>query len=463
MEKQIRKRNMDLTSGSIWNKILIFALPLAASSILQQLFNSADVAIVGHFAGSRALAAVGSNGAVINLLVNIFVGLSVGANVIIARYLGQRNEERVHKAVHTAILVAILSGLIIMFLGIIITKPILELMSTPDDIIDLAVVYLRIYFLGMPFMMVYNFGAAILRSMGDTKRPFLCLLISGIVNVILNLFFVIVCKLSVAGVAIATVSSNIISACMVIYFLTHEEGPVKLSLKELSIDGRILKDITKIGLPAGLQGVVFSFSNICAQSALNTLGSDVVAGSAAALNFEYFVFFLLNAFTQACVTFTSQNYGAGNFARCKRVTLLCSIMGTVFPTILSAAFLLLGETALKFYTTEPAVIAVGLVRMRYCLVFQFTSALMDVLSGSMRGLGYSLLPAILSLIGSCGLRLLWIYTIFPQAPSFERLLVVYPVTWAMTSLSMLIAYMWVSRRVMKTKIPAMANTKDVKI
>ncbi len=446
-----KQRETNLTSGSLWNKILMFALPLAASSILQQLFNSADVAVVGHFAGSRALAAVGSNGAVINLIINIFVGLSVGANVIIARYLGEGNRAKVHRAVHTAILVAFISGLIITAIGLAVTKPILTLMSTPDDIIDLAVVYLRIYFLGMPFMMLYNFGSAILRSRGDTKRPFICLLVSGVVNVILNLFFVIVCGLSVAGVAIATVISNVISAGMVIYFLTHEESAVKLSLRDLRIDMRILKEITKIGLPAGLQGMVFSFSNICTQSALNTLGSDVVAGSAAALNFESFVYFLLNSFSQACVTFTSQNYGAGEYGRCKRIALLSSVMGTIFPTALSVIFLMLGKTALHFYTVEPAVVEIGLVRMRYCLIFQFTSVLMDTLSSSMRGLGYSLLPAIISLIGSCGLRILWVYTVFPKAPSFEMLIIVYPITWAVTSLAMLAAYMWVSRRVLSDR------------
>ena len=338
MYKQKTKKVMDLLNGSIWDKILMFALPLAASSILQQLFNSADVAVVGQFAGSRALAAVGSNGAVINLLVNIFVGLSVGANVVIARCLGEGNKQRIRDAVHTSVLVALVSGFFVMIVGITVTRPILTLMSTPDDIIDLAVVYLRIYFLGMPFIMLYNFGAAILRSKGDTKRPFLCLLASGIVNVLLNLFFVIVCGLSVAGVGMATVISNAISSGMILYFLTHEKSEIRLSLRNLKIDKRILKEITRIGLPAGLQGMVFSFSNICVQSALNSLGSDAVAGSAAALNFEYFVYFLLNSFTQACVTFTSQNYGANKYDRCKKIALISFGMGLAFSTVLSIIF-----------------------------------------------------------------------------------------------------------------------------
>ncbi|MDO5398296.1 MAG: MATE family efflux transporter [bacterium] len=443
------KKEMDLLHGSLWDKILIFALPLAASSILQQLFNSADVAVVGQFAGSRALAAVGSNGAVINLLVNIFVGLSVGANVIIARYIGEKNVRKVQSAVHTAVLVAVISGLIIMLLGLAVTRPILTLMSTPEDIIDLAVVYLRIYFLGMPFMMLYNFGAAILRSRGDTKRPFVCLLISGIVNIILNLFFVVVCKLSVAGVGIATVVSNIISSCMVLYFLIHEESEIKLSLRKLRIDFRILKEIARIGLPAGLQGVVFSFSNICIQSALNSLGSDAVAGSAAALNFEYFVYFLLNAFTQACITFTSQNYGAGEYSRCKRVTQLCVLMGFVFSTALSLVFYLLGENVLRFYTTEPVVMEIGLLRMKYCLLMQFVSVFMDVFSGSLRGLGYSMIPALISLASSCGFRLLWVYAVFPKSRTFTTLVQSYPISWVIGSAGMVIAYFIVSRLLLR--------------
>lgn len=447
MRKQ--KKEMDLLRGSLWDKILMFALPLAASSILQQLFNSADVAVVGHFAGSRALAAVGSNGAVINLLVNIFVGLSVGANVIIARFIGERNQKKIESAVHTAITVAIISGFIIMAIGLLITRPVLTLMSTPDDIIDLAILYLRIYFLGMPFMMLYNFGAAILRSRGDTKRPFICLLISGIVNVLLNLFFVIVCKLSVAGVGIATVMSNVISSLMVLYFLMHEDSEIKVTLRNLRIDFRVLKEIAKIGLPAGLQGVVFSFSNICIQSALNSLGSDTVAGSAAALNFEYFVYFLLNSFTQACVTFTSQNYGAKEYGRCHRVTQLCVLMGFVASTALSLSFYFLGDTVLRFYTSEPAVIEIGLVRMKYCLVMQFVSVFMDVFSGSLRGLGYSLIPALIALASSCGFRLLWVYTVFPTHRTFTTLIMSYPMSWVIGSAGTMIAYFVVIGKIRK--------------
>lgn len=452
MEKVKSNKSMDMLSGSLWDKILKFALPLAASSILQQLFNSADLAVVGRFSGSRAMAAVGSNGPIINLLINIFVGLSVGANVVIARYIGANNNEKVKRATHTTISIAIISGFIIMIMGLLVTRPILNLISTPPDIIDLATVYLRIYFLGMPFIMLYNFGSAILRSRGDTKRPFLCLLVSGIVNVFLNLFFVIVCHMSVEGVGIATVVANIISSGMLLYFLTHEKGILKINLKELKIDLNILKEIIKIGLPAGIQGMVFSFSNICIQSGLNSLGSDAVAGSAAALNFEYLAYFLLNAFSQASVTFTGQNFGAGDYKRCTRVTLWCVGLGFIFTMTLSSIFVIFGNSLIKIYTTEPAVMELALVRMRYILLFQGVNAAMDVLSGSMRGMGYSFVPALMSIIGVCGVRLVWVYTIFKMYPTFQTLVMVYPISWIATTIAIFTAYMVVRKIAMKPKL-----------
>lgn len=440
MQAKKQKRTIDMLNGSLWDKILLFALPLAASSILQQLFNSADIAVVGQFAGSRALAAVGSNGSVINLLVNIFVGLSIGANVVIARYLGENNARRAGLAAHTAVTVAFLSGIIIMIMGQFITRPILTLMSTPDDIIDLAILYLRIYFLGMPFIMLYNFEAAILRSRGDTKRPFFALLVSGIINIILNLFFVIVCKLSVAGVAIATVIANVVSSGMLLFFLMHEEGALKIKLKNLRIDFRILREIAQIGLPAGLQGVVFSISNVCVQSSLNKLGSDAVAGCAAAINFEFFAYYMLNSFSQACVTFTSQNYGAGQYERCRAITRWCLLLGSVFTMAMAFAFYLPGHTLIKIYTSEQTVADLGCIRMRYALLPQIFNVIMDVLSGSMRGLGRSLVPALISIVGVCGVRLIWVYLVFPQSPTFETLLLVYPVSWIITAAAIAAAY-----------------------
>lgn len=448
------KKSMDMLSGPLWNKILMFALPLAASSMLQQLFNSADIAVVGQFAGSRALAAVGSNGPIINLLVNIFVGLSVGANVVISRFIGQGREKQVKEGVHTAVCTAIVSGIFLLILGVSVTKPMLVLMSAPDDIIDLAALYLKIYFLGMPFIMIYNFGSAILRSRGDTKRPFICLVISGVVNVLLNLFFVIVCKLSVAGVGIATLVSNIISASLILYFLTHEKGLLRLNFKKLRINTKILKEIAKIGIPAGVQGMVFSLSNICIQSAVNSLGSDVVAGCAAAVNLECFVFFLINAFSQANVTFISQNYGARNEKRCTRTMALCLGMGLLSAALMSGLFILFGRTLLHIYTNEPAVIDIAYSRLRFVVTFQIINAVIDITSGSMRGLGYSAVPALISVAGVCGLRLVWVYTVFAVHHDFITLMAAYPVSWIVTAAAILISYFILRKRAFKkTAVP----------
>ncbi len=438
-----------MLNGSMWNKILMFALPLAASSILQQLFNSADVAVVGRFAGSEALAAVGSNGPIINLLVNIFVGLSIGANVTVAKYIGQQKKDRISEAVHTSMMVAVISGLFLMLLGLCVTKPMLQLISTPPEILDLAALYLKIYFLGMPFIMLYNFGSAILRSRGDTKRPFISLVLAGVVNVILNLFFVIVCKMSVAGVGIATVSSNIISSGMIVYFLIHEEGELRLELKKLKINKGILKEVAKIGVPAGLQSTVFSFSNICIQSALNSLGTDVVAASAAALNFECLAFFIINAFSQTNVTFTSQNYGAGKFDRCSKSTMLCVGICAVSTMLLGALFILFGNQLLTLYTTDATVIELAYQRMRFVLIFQFVNAFLEVTSGGIRGLGYSLIPAIISVIGVCGIRLLWVYTVFEKHSDFMTLITVYPISWTVTAVAVFVSYFIIRKRAYK--------------
>lgn len=446
-EETSKKNQMDMLHGSIWNKILLFAIPIAASSMLQQLFNSADVAVVGRFAGSQALAAVGSNQPVINLLINLFVGLSVGANVIIARYIGQGRQRKVQKAVHTAVTVALVSGVFLILFGFVMSKFMLELMSTPEDVIDLAVLYLRIYFSGMPFIMFYNFGAAILRSKGDTKRPLICLMVSGVINVLLNLFFVIVCQMGVAGVGLATVLANVISASMVFYFLLHEEGNLRLVPKKLSVDKRILLDMAKIGLPAGIQGMVFSLSNVVIQTALNGFGSLAVAGSAAALNFEFFTYFLMNAFSQAAVTFVSQNYGAGNYRRCRKIVVMCVIFGVVASTILAGIFVAGAKWFIKIYTTDPTAIHYGLIRMQHVLLFQCMNAVLDVTGGALRGVGRSVVPAAITIAGVCGLRLLWMTTVFPKNPTFDMLINVYPVSWFITAVTMLVVYLIIRKKV----------------
>ena len=319
-----------MTHGSLWNKLLLFALPLAASSILQQLFNSVDTAVIGRFASSRALAAVGSNSSLIALMINLFIGISLGSNVIISRYIGQKAEEHVKAAIHTAIVVALCSGIFVLVLGQFIARPVLTLMGTPKDVLDLAVLYLRIYFLGMPFIMLYDFSSSILRSIGDSRRPLYALIAAGIINTGLNLILVIVFHLGVSGVAIATVVSNIVSSGILFYILLHEQEPIRVRLSDLSIDWGELKKILIIGVPAGLQGMVFSLANVCIQSMINSFGSNAIAGSAAALNFEFFAYFMVNAFAQTTVTFTSQNYGAGDFQRCKKVYRLCMIFSVIF-------------------------------------------------------------------------------------------------------------------------------------
>ncbi|MBQ8001846.1 MAG: MATE family efflux transporter [Clostridia bacterium] len=440
------KKDKGILTGSLWRAILIFALPIAAGNMLQQLFNTADVAIVGKFAGKEALAAVGSNGPIINHLLNLFIGISVGANVVIARYIGEGNSDRVRKATHTAVVVAFFSGIIVMLLGLVLARPMLEWMNSPEDVIDLASLYLKIYFMGMPFMMVYNFSAAILRSRGDTKRPLVALALSGVINVILNLFFVIVLHMSVAGVALATVIANGVSAAMLIWFLLHEEGDLKLDFKLLKIDGRILAEFARIGIPSGLQGAVFSASNLFVQSSLNSLGSDYMAGSSAALNFEFYVYHLMSGFSQATVTFNGQNYGAGNYRRCRSVTKWCLFLGIGFGSVLITALMLLRSSMVYIFTDDTTVAQIAILRMMYILPFIMVNSTSDILSGSMRGVGHSMVPAVITIAGVCGVRLIWIYTVFEKIKTFDILMMIYPVSWVITAVGIIAAYFVVRKK-----------------
>ena len=437
---------INMLSGSLLDKMMLFALPLAASSILQQLFNSADVAVVGRFAGSQAMAAVGSNGSLINLLINLFIGLSVGANVVIANYIGSGEEKKVQEVVHTAITLALVSGIFLLLLGIAVARPLLLLMESPHDVIDLAVVYLRIYFLGMPFIMLYNFGAAVLRSTGDTKRPMYCLVLSGMINVCLNLLLVIVFRLGVAGVGIATVVSNGVSAGLVLYFLLHEEETIRLHPGQLAIHKEHLRSIVRIGAPAGIQGMVFSLSNVCIQTAINGFGSSAVAGSAAALNFEQFAYFVINAFAQTTVTFTSQNYGAKQYERCRKIYRLCMVSGIGFCALLCAVFLAGRGVFIQFYTVEPEVIEYAMIRMSHVLVLEFLTGTYEISGAALRGIGCSMLPSCLTLLGSCGFRLLWIYTVFRNSNNFGMLMSVYPLTWIITGTAVITAYLIVRKK-----------------
>ncbi len=436
----------DLTSGPMLQKIILFSLPLAASSILQLLFNAADVVVVGRFAGSTALAAVGSNGALINLLVNLFVGMSLGANVVAARCFGAKDDVGVRNTVQTSVTLGLVSGVLLAFVGFFAARGLLELMSCPEDVIDLSTLYLRIYFIGMPMNMLYNFSSALLRSVGDTKRPLYCLAAAGIINVVLNLVFVIGFRLSVAGVALATIISQTVSACLVTWILTREKGTLHLDLRHLGFHKGALLQILRIGLPAGLQSTVFSLSNVVIQSAINSFGSTIVAGNSAASNIEGFVYTAMNSFAQAAVTFTSQNVGARRYDNLDRVMRNCLLCAIVTGLVLGGGAALAGAPLLHFYSTDEAVVAAGLARLHVISATYLLCGTMDVLASCLRGRGYSVLPMVVSLVGSCLLRLVWIATIFQLFRSTTTLYISYPISWILTALVHLICLLVVRKK-----------------
>lgn len=450
MEKS-KKYEIDMCSGSIFKKMLLFAVPLMCSSILQLLFNAADIVVVGRFAGDNALAAVGSNTALINLLTNLFVGLSIGSNVLVAQYYGAKKEQDLKETVHTSILLSVYSGIILTIVGIIAARQILTWMQSPPEVLELAVVYLRIYFLGMTSTMVYNFGSAILRAVGDTKRPLYYLLAAGIINVILNLFFVIVFHMGVAGVAIATAISQTISALLVVRCLIKEQGGIHLDLKEL----RICKDkffrILQIGLPAGFQGTVFSLSNVVIQSTINSFGATVIAGNSAAANIEGFVYMAMNAFYQATISFTSQNFGARQYKRINKILFIGELYVIIVGVVMGNLVVLFGETLLGVYTSSEEAIASGMIRLGIVCSTYALCGIMDVLVGALRGIGYSIMPMIVSLVGACGLRLLWLATVF-QIPEYhvqETIYISYPITWTITLTVHAICFIWARHKIGK--------------
>lgn len=444
--EQVRTgKSVDMLHGPLLRKIILFALPIAASSMLQQLFNSADVAVVGRFAESGALAAVGSNSVLVGLFVNMFVGLSVGANVVIAQYIGQRWTKEVGIVVHTAILFAVICGILMMLVGLLLSRPLLELIDTPEDVLERAVLYLRIYCIGIPFIIPYNFGAAILRSVGDTRRPLYCLMASGILNICLNLLLVIVFGLGVAGVAIATVVSNIFSATVVMVILCHEKGVIRLRVKELRIDRGSLLRILQIGAPAALQSAVFSISNICLQTAINGFGSSAVAGMTAALNFEYLGFFIVNAFSQTAVTFIGQNYGARQYDRCRKILRMCLAGGALTTILVISVFILGRNTLIRIFTVDPIEISYAMTRFQYVMPFLFLTSSYEITGSALRGMGKSAAPALFTLIGTVGFRVFWVYVVFPIWNSFPMLIVVYPISWVLTG-AMVVGYYFSQRR-----------------
>ena len=428
--------------GPLLMKIILFTLPLAASSVLQQLFNSVDVAVVGHFASSQALAAVGSNTPVISLLINLFMGVSMGANVIISNHIGQNDKRSIRDAIGTVGITALASGLFLMVLGVCVARPILTLMNTPADVLDMAVTYLRIYFLGIPFFMIFDFGSAILRSMGDTRRPLYILVVAGIVNTILNLVFVIVFHMSVAGVAIATSIANAVSAALIIYLLLHEKEPFRLNFKRMHIEWRELKRMLQIGVPAGLQGMVFSFSNVVVQTAINGYGYGAIAGSAAALNFEFYSYFFISAFNGAAITFIGQNYGAGKLDRVNRIFWMCMGLGALTCALCNWIFTWQDDFFLSLFTNDPHVMEFGKIRMHNALVLQFIAASYEVSASAMRGMGKSIAPTLITIFGTCVLRMVWVFAVLPHCNDFLHLVLVYPMSWGLTGVMMLTLY-WI--------------------
>lgn len=440
---------INMTEGPLLGKLIQFSIPLALSGILQLLFNAADIVVVGRFAGSHALAAVGSTGALNMLIVNLFMGLSIGVNVLCARFYGAGQNRDLKETVHTAVLIAALSGFVLIFLGIGLSRPLLRLMDTPADVIDHSVLYMRIIFAGMPASMLYNFGSAILRAVGDTQRPLYFLLTAGIINVALNLFFVIVLHMGVAGVALATVLSQCVSAGLVILCLTRSEGPYRLFLKELKIYGPKLRDMTKIGIPAGIQSSMFSISNVLIQSTVNSFGSVAMAGSTAAGNIEGFLFTSLDAFTQGAQSFVGQNYGAKKMERVRKTVLLCVGLVTALGLLLGVSAYLAGDALLSIYSTDPAVIAFGRQRMLINCVFYFSIGPMNIFVGGMRGMGHSMAPMLDTVFGTCVLRVLWVYTVFAMWPAWTVLFASYPVSWTLTGVLTGISYFVIKKKAEK--------------
>ncbi len=431
----MRQEAIAMTEGPLVRNIIRFAIPIALTGMLQQLFNSADTAVVGRFADARALAAVGINGELIALFICLSSGLAIGSNVLIASFLGNKNFVSVSKAVHTSITLSLLLGLAGMAVGLAIADPLLALIDTPEEIFPLALQYLQLYFLGYPFLLLYDFAAAILRSRGDSQSPFLALLFSGVVNVLLNLILVLGFHMSVAGVAIATDVASAIAALLTVYKLTRADGAFHLTLS-LSLDKTLAGSILRIGVPAALQGAVFCFANIFVQAAINQFGTAVVAGNTIAINYEYFMYYLIGAFAQAATTFTSQNFGAGNLSRCLAIWKHCLWISIIAGLLVALPSALDYEDAAGFFTTDPAVIEAAGVRFLLIVLWEPFCCFFEISACTMRGLGHSALPAIWTILGICCLRILWLLLLFPHFPQVETIYIVFPLSWLVTAILM---------------------------
>ena len=450
-EKSDKRYEIDMCNGPLLGKLLIFYIPLMLSGILQLLFNAADIVVVGRFAGSEALAAVGSTSSLINLIVNVFIGLSVGTNVLVARFYGAGKKKELSDMVHTAVMTSFVCGILLIFVGILLAKPALRLMATPENVIEQATLYMCIYFVGMPAMMSYNFGSAVLRAVGDTKRPLYYLLIAGVINVVLNLFFVTVFHMGVAGVAAATVISQVVSAVLVLRCLALTDSDYKLNLKDLKIVPDKLAKMVQIGLPAGLQGALFSVSNVLIQSSVNSFGHVAMAGNTAASNIEGFVYTSMNAFHQTAISFTGQNYGARNYKRIGKILLICQVLVIGVGLIMGNAAYLFSDRLLLLYSTDAEVIRYGVLRLGIICTTYCLCGMMDVMVGSLRGMGYSVMPMLVSLTGACLFRIVWIYTVFQEFHTLKCLYWSYPISWGLTFLVHLVCFAVVYRKLQKVR------------
>ena len=450
---------MDMVNGPLLGKICRFAFPLAISSMLQLLFNAADVIVVGNWGSDTSLAAVSSTGSMVNLIVTLFMGLSVGTNVLVSRYYGSGDREMLERAVHTSIATSLTAGTLLIFIGWFFARPMLTLMGSPDNVIDQSSLYVQIFFMGMPGNMLYNFGAAVLRSVGDTKRPLYFLIIAGILNVLLNMLFVIVFKMDVAGVALATIISQYLSAILVLICLVKSDGPYRVILRRLRIHPDMLWALARIGLPAGMQGIIFSISNVLIQSSINSFGSVAMTGSGTSASLEGFVYVAMNAFYQAAISFTGQNMGAGKYERISRVMALCVMMVTIVGVVMGVGVYLLGRPLLSIYNQDPQVIAYGLERLAICCAPYFLCGIMDSMVGIMRGTGYSVVPMVVSILGVCGVRILWIFTFFAWNRSLFMLYISYPISWGATAVIHFISYLILK----KVKLDPMKRARDEKL
>ncbi len=451
MSSRTASHSMDMCSGPILSKMLRFSLPIMLASMVQLLFNAADVVVVGKFCGDVSLAAVGSNGSIFNLTTNLFIGLSVGANVLAARLFGTKNDEELSRAVHTSVALSLVSGAAVTLIGLLFADDFLRWMDTPDNVLPLATVYLRIVFAGVTFPLIYNFGAALLRAVGDTRRPMLILILAGAINVVLNLVFVLVFHMDVAGVALATILSQAVSAILVLVCLMREEGAIRLDWRRLAFHREPIVQIVRIGLPAGIQSILFSLSNVVIQSSINSFGDVAMSGCAAGANIDAFCYAGMNAFYQAVLSFTGQNSGLHKYRRIIKIQLTGQALAMLTGALLGLLLIFFGEPLLGIYSDTPAVIEAGMVRFRVIGIFYFLAGSMDCLVGTLRGIGYSFVPMIVSLVGSCGLRLVWLSTFFklPAFHSLEMIFIAYPVTWAVTAAVHLICLIFLLKKLMR--------------